>query len=260
MLDGYGPAAARIRRTGVVPVRVRILAISVAGPLLLGLVGLGGPSAAWGAKPPRPVISSFTASADDPGFEALPSSPLTLYSEGGFISLQGTVSGGTECDMTSNRPIAGLPYLVPCSSSTSTTVILPPDTGKRPVVYRFKLRLSGRGTTRSGPVAVTVSSMPNPDPPSEVVPGSTWVFIAQPGDNCGDPGMTITETFNADLTVSGFLPGIYSIGPGTLVMGLNSGDAADPTYSYLTAYWDPVAHQYLGTDNAIDCTWVGIPA
>ena len=58
----------------------------------------------------------------------------------------------------------GLPYSTQCSSYAATTVVLPANTGKKNVSYRFRLEVIGQRTAHAPPVSATVSTAAAPTP------------------------------------------------------------------------------------------------
>ena len=103
------------------------------------------PSVATGALP-KPVISDFSVSS------ASISSPV------GAVTLAGRVSGATTCSISTNRAIPGLPVSLPCSTGTlNWGLVLPANTGRRPVTYRLRLTATGWRSVKSGTILITVA-------------------------------------------------------------------------------------------------------
>ena len=225
---------------------------------------LARPSLAWGTRPPKPVISSFSAVAVNPGIEDLAVSPLTLYSSGGPIHLQATVSGGSVCDFRSNRGLPNLPTGTTCGSTVSTQ--LPANVGKKPVTYRFRLRAIGSGSARAAPIVVIVGTTPNPNPPVPIVPGGHW-YLKAPAPICSvlspfPPPVWEQIAFNADGTFtemaasSGFPPfsGTYTLNGSSVALSvfvtLHLG------YDIYSLSWDSSTVTYNGTENLFNCGWI----
>ena len=98
------------------------------------------------------------------------SSTTTLYKTGGTITLSATVANAATCVFTSNKVIAGMPFVAtPCNGLVTHDVSLPVNAGKHAAVYSFKLLATGARTTYAKPgVKVTVSTqLP---PPSQTAP------------------------------------------------------------------------------------------
>jgi hypothetical protein len=120
--------------------------------LLLALVALMVGAASLTASPasakgPRPVVSNFAASS-----ETVPS--------GGTITVTGSVSGATECTLSSNKPVEGLPVTFPCESGTvDRKVTMPTNREHRSVTDKLTLKArSAGGKSGKAKLRVTVES------------------------------------------------------------------------------------------------------
>ena len=139
------------------PIGIGVLLV---GGVLLWCTAMGvDPVAAGGS--PAPVTAVKTTVT---GFAA---SHITLYNNGGSLTLSASVSHATACTFRSNKPLPGLPAAVLCTSGlASYAVRLPANPGKRPVTYTFKLTVTGATTANATPaVKVTVGSSPPPASP-----------------------------------------------------------------------------------------------
>jgi uncharacterized protein YjbI with pentapeptide repeats len=86
-----------------------------------------------------------------------PASPTSLGPAGGTVTLSAIVSltNGTTCTFSANRPVPGLPASVPCTNGTVVeNVSVPANGGKRPVDYTFKMTITGSGTKKVGMTVV----------------------------------------------------------------------------------------------------------
>lgn len=234
---------------------------SFAGSALL-VVGASSSASAKPIKGPPPVINSFTVTSLDSAVNAISTSPIVLYSRGGYVELQSNVSNGNVCEFTANRAISGMPYSAPCSSSASLLVFVPANTGKKAINYNFRARVIGEGARHSGPITVRVSTTPNPNPPG-VTPGSTWNLDAL--NQCAGK-IDGLESFNSDGTFTGGAPvdsnhitisGTYSIDfqSDTLYLYNETG----PIEVTFTLLWNPADGMYTGTDNLLNCSYTLTP-
>jgi hypothetical protein len=205
-------------------------------------------SPATGAKESKPTVSAFTASADSPR-DVVTVSPFVLYNSGGSITLTADVTNATACVFSSNRPIAGMPTTIPCANGpvTAAGVDVPANAGKRDAKYKFHLRVFGRGTARSTPLTVIVSTQPMPPPvPDCIETGSTWDFSvpALPAISFQEtfgPGFTFTSTSN----LAAFGGGSYAVVDGVLTETFKEGGV-------VTGIWN--GSEYFGL---IDLPYLG---
>jgi alpha-tubulin suppressor-like RCC1 family protein len=109
---------------GTAPVRLLCVALAVGSCLWAST----GTAAAKGSKP---VISNFKAA------------PASVPSEGTVI-VSATVSGATQCTLSSNKPVSGLPAILPCEG-VNTGVLMPANTGKK--AAKYKLQLTAEAST-----------------------------------------------------------------------------------------------------------------
>jgi len=99
------------------------------------------------ASPAKPAVVSFTAT------------PPLFYMSGGPVSLTAHVANASTCTFTSNKVVPGLPAVVECASGTATTsVTVPGNAGKKPLVTKFFVTATGSRTKKSLPALVTVNS------------------------------------------------------------------------------------------------------
>jgi hypothetical protein len=233
---------------------------SLTGSALL-VVGASSSASAKPIKGPPPVINLFTVTSLDSAVNAISTSPIVLYSRGGYVELQSFVSNGTVCEFTANRALPGMPYNAPCTSSASLMVFVPANSGTRAINYNFRAKVIGEGARHAGPITVRVSTTPNPNP-SGVTPGSTWNLDAV--NQCD--GIDGLESFNSDGTFTGGAPvdsnhitisGTYSIvfPSDTLYLYNENG----PIAVTFTLQWDPADGMYTGTDNVLNCSYTLTP-
>jgi hypothetical protein len=122
----------------------------LAGVTLVALVAVAATliaSPASAHKGPKPVISNFAASS-----ETVPS--------GGTITVTASVSGATECTLSSNKPVEGLPVTFSCQSGTvERKVTMPTNREHRSVKDKLYLAArSAEGRSAKSKVRVTVES------------------------------------------------------------------------------------------------------
>ena len=120
-------------------VRIVLVVALVAGAAALG----GDPAFAKG--PPKPVISGFEAQ------------PATVGS-GGSTTVNVPVSGGEECTLSANKPVAGLPETFKCESRKVDPVTMPVNAGKKPLKIKLTLTASGPGGKAKAKTTVTVTT------------------------------------------------------------------------------------------------------
>ena len=100
------------------------------------------------ASPAKPIVVSFTAA------------PSLFYKSGGTVSLTAHVANTSTCTFTSDKVVPGLPAVVECASGTATTsVTVPGNAGKNPLVTKFFVTASGSRTKKSLPARVTVNPL-----------------------------------------------------------------------------------------------------
>jgi hypothetical protein len=174
---GAGTAAGRPTQVASMPKgrwsgRAVKLAVA-AGALATGL--MTGPAAALGTRPAIPTVSYLT------------STPSSLSSLGGVLTLSASVTNAVSCAFTSNRPVVGLPATLPCSNGTVDAVVtVPANTGRTALTYKFRLAVTGTRTVKAR-IAVTVPSG------YHIVRGSKWTYRQFQGAGF-DPYCTV-ETF-----------------------------------------------------------------
>ncbi len=128
----------RLGIKGLVSVAVGVLAVSFC------------PSAGSArARMPKPVISGFQAS------------PSTVAS-GGSTTVTATVSGGSICTLSANKPLPGLPATFSCEGETSSvarSLTVPANIGKKPVAYKLHLAANRAGQNAKASLSVSVSRL-----------------------------------------------------------------------------------------------------
>ena len=124
----------------------------VVAAALLGVLASAVPAgAAPTAKGPKPTVTDFTAT------------PTTLYDNGGMVTLSAVVSNATNCILSSKPAVKGLPAKIACSNGVVTEgLVLPVNTGKKPVVHTFVLQVTGTKKVKAKPVTVTVETTAPP--------------------------------------------------------------------------------------------------
>jgi hypothetical protein len=102
-----------------------------------------GTAIAMGSKP---VISNFKAA------------PASVASAGSIV-VSATVSGATQCTLSSNKPVAGLPATFSCEAgSVNRDVKMPASTGKKALKYKLQLiAVASTGGKAKKKATVTVS-------------------------------------------------------------------------------------------------------
>ncbi len=117
------------------------------------VVADGGAAAANGPcrpvnKCPPPVISSLGATP-------------TIVTSGGTVTVSASVSEADSCTVSSSKPVAGLPVTLSCESGTvNREVVMPANTGKKVVEYRFTVLVRGPGGARRARIAASVAPLP----------------------------------------------------------------------------------------------------
>jgi len=235
--------------------RIRVLTVGTAVALIGSLVAT---SVAGATSPPRPTVSSFSVTVIDSAYQQQSSTPLTLYRSGGDVLLQAAVSSATACNFSSNRPVPGLPYDVPCSSSVTTpTLHVPANTGKKQVRYQFKLQVIGHGSTHGTPIVVIVGTSPNPNLAAEVPAGSAWVLGLT---GCSQSPQTAALEFKADGSFSGSFDGGGNPLNGTYALSTYTLSMSDPTDGFSwSLYWQPSPRSFVG-GGPYGCTWTLSPS
>ena len=236
----------------------------VAVGLIAGAAIVTGPSVAGAStRSAKPVISSFTATALDPAYTAISTSPLVLYSSGGLVQITEEVSNALACAFTSNKPLAGMPYNTPCGRSATVLIDFPADAGKRPVTYHIKARALGLSITHAGPVSVVVSSTPNPYKGPGILAGTTWQLVAL--NSCDD--IAGAENFNDDGTFTGGAPidnestisGTFSVSAAEDLLQLFVPGSGGTGLVTLAFTWNPSPGVYEGSDNFFPCSYTLSP-
>ena len=90
------------------------------------------------APTPAPTVSSPTVT------------PSSVTSSGGLVTLSATVATAISCTFSSSPPVPGLPAAIPCTNGTATQqVMIPADTGKKAITFRFDLAVTGTKIVKS---------------------------------------------------------------------------------------------------------------
>ena len=119
-----------------------------------------------GATIIKPTVTGFSSSS------------TSLYKTGGTVTLSATVAHAATCVFTSNKAIAGLPYTTtPCGGLVIRVLTLPVNSGKRSVVYSFKLSATGSMATHAKPI-IKVAVTTQLPPPLQVAPTGRSVSTA----------------------------------------------------------------------------------
>ena len=119
--------------------------IAVVLALLAGVVELTGGLAL--ATSSKPVISGFAAT------------PAT--SRGGPTTVTASTSSATECRLSSNKPVSGLPVSFPCGSGTvEREITMPADPALKPVKYLLTLTATASPRSTKAKTSVTVGPSP----------------------------------------------------------------------------------------------------
>ena len=121
---------------------VRVVAVVA---LVAGAAALCGDPAFAKKGPPKPVISGFEAQ------------PATVGS-GGSTTVSVLVSGGEECTLSANKPVAGLPETFECDVRKADPLTMPVNAGKKPLKIKLTLTARGPGGKAKAKTTVTVTT------------------------------------------------------------------------------------------------------
>ncbi len=125
--DGMGPRLTR--------------AVTTSAALTALLVCLCAPAYASG----KTAIGSFGAT------------PLTVAS-GGTVTLTASVSEATECSLSANQPVSGLPVSFACGTEKfAREVVMPQNMGSKAAKYKLTLAATGPGGVAKAKASVAVS-------------------------------------------------------------------------------------------------------
>jgi alpha-tubulin suppressor-like RCC1 family protein len=109
------------------------------------LVTTAGTASAKGTS--KPKVTSFTAS------------PSSVTTADGAVTLSATVTNASGCTLTSSLPISDLPYTTSCSGGPVTrSIVVPLNSGKKAIKYKFTLTATGTGGTKSKKLKVSVAA------------------------------------------------------------------------------------------------------
>lgn len=98
-----------------------------------------------------------------PSISTLTAAPNPVAS-GGTVTVSASVSEATECTISANKTVAGLPVSFSCESgSVSQEVVMPENKGEEAVKYTLKLTAKGAGGVAKKNVSVAVSHV-EPEP------------------------------------------------------------------------------------------------
>ncbi len=233
--------------------RIPVIAGVLAVAPLFGLSTVAG-----AAHAPRPSISSFSAVPANAAFQTQAASPVTIYSDGGYVLLSVTASNASVCDLWSSRLLSpALPSISECSSPVTVAVELPPNLGKRSIRYRFAVKALGYGSARAV-ASVVVDTVPNPAVAAEVTAGSLWNLVST-SQMCQSNALLMFNSNGSVSAVSG--SGIN----GTWTSDAQSGilTILDPAGSFLVTFalaFDPASGIYEGTASVVDCNFMLSPS
>lgn len=195
----------------------RVGRISLAVGLVAALLTATSPSSA--SAFPKPSIS---------GLGAFPSA---LTSAGGLVTLSGTAANYILCTVSSNRPATVGGTCLP------TQILIPPNTGKRAINYRLKVKLAGYPAPRSASAHTTVTVSTAPPIGPGIAPGQEWTLQSGPlciaVETFGEGGTFTTDNGNA--------AGTYVDG-GDVLSEVTTGAGLS-----MTATWDNIDQMYVGT-------------
>lgn len=141
---------------------VVVMALVVGGSTLFG-----GPAQ---AKGPKPVIS---------GLVAMPAA----VSSDGATTVTASVSGATECELSSNKAVTGLPAKFSCEAGTvERDLVMPVDTRTKPAAYKLALTATGAGGKAKAKVVVTVEPLAPANPVLGLSAGEATSCAVRSGD------------------------------------------------------------------------------
>lgn len=243
---------------------MRVRSLGLGAMALLAALML--PDTASAASPP--VIRSFSVVPVNSNYESSSTSPLVLYSTGGYVDVEGDDSGGTACKarITSKPILSGLPLKAPCGTPLFSAIGIPANPRDRSVSYTFTMQAEKPKVIKAAPIVVTVSTTPPPRSVPGITPGSAWVAS---GASCPSPPSAleellgwapsnIDETFSADGNVSGSYTGSYTVEGTELSENLLVYQGVEtrnlPVYVEFTFTWNPTGSDYAGTDS-FGCSW-----
>lgn len=148
--------------------RGRLAPRTFVGACLAVLAGCLGVPAYASAKP---VIT---------GLEATPS----IVAPGGTVTVSATVSEATECTISANKAVAGLPVAFSCESASVSREVVMPQNSKQKAA-KYKLTLSAKGTAGKTKAHATVYVNPFAPPP-------VYTLADQHFARCGETGIVIS--------------------------------------------------------------------
>jgi hypothetical protein len=132
---------------GVVEARATLLAVALVAMAVCACASAGAAEGAHAAGV-KPAISNLAAA------------PATVTS-GGTTSVTASVTGASECTLSSRKPVAGLPATLDCEAGTvGWTLVMPANPHKRAVNYKLTITARGRGRKAKGKTTVVVLPAP----------------------------------------------------------------------------------------------------
>ena len=103
------------------------------------------------------AMSASAAVASKPSITGLTAAPNPVAS-GGTVTVSASVTAATECTISANKTVAGLPVSFSCESgSVSQEVAMPENSGTKAVKYSLKLTAKGAGGVAKQNAKVTVN-------------------------------------------------------------------------------------------------------
>lgn len=109
------------------------------------------------------AVSASAAVASKPSITGLTATPNPVASSG-TVTVSASVTEATECILSANKAVTGLPVSFSCESgSVSQEVVMPENKGEEAVKYALKLTAKGAGGVAKNNVSVSVNRV-EPEP------------------------------------------------------------------------------------------------
>ena len=109
------------------------------------------------------AVSASAAVASKPSITGLTATPNPVASSG-TVTVSASVTEATECILSANKAVTGLPVSFSCESgSVSQEVVMPENKGEEAVKYALKLTAKGAGGVAKKNVSVSVNRV-EPEP------------------------------------------------------------------------------------------------
>lgn len=188
---------------------VVVVALVVGGSALFG--------AAAQANGPKPVISGLTTM------------PAAVSSDGA-TTVTASVSGATECELSSNKAVAGLPAKFSCESGTvERELVMPADTATKAAAYKLTLTATGAGGKAKAKAVVTVEPLAPASPVVGLSAGEANTCTVRSGgvidcwgNELGSGGMPRTSDTPVEVPELSGVTGVAGGGNHTCVLLSNS--------------------------------------